>query len=397
MIYSASRLETYRQCPYKFKLTYIDHVSSDLEGIEAFMGSRVHEALEKLYIDLKFCRKVSLVSLLEDYRQNWGKKWHESVRIVREGLTPDDYLALGEKCIEDYYRRYQPFDQARTLGIEHPLKFYLDEEKEYSIKGFIDRVSQPRDKVIWIHDYKTKGFLPTQQDLDDDRQLAYYQMGVSQLWPDTEEIELVWHYLIFDQEIHSRRTVEELACLRDETIKLIDEIESTTDFPTRKSGLCNWCEHQSVCPHFRHLYETEALPKNEYLGEEGVQLAERLVALQSEEAKMKAEISKVKEALCDYAERKAVEAVFTREHKVLIKFYGNTKFPGWKDPGRERLETLVRKAGKWDEVSSLDVFALSKVIQKGEWEENLVAEINKFGTPDRSPWIKAFPRNGRRG
>ncbi len=397
MQYSASRLETYRQCPQKFKFTYIDGIRTDSEGIEAFMGSRVHETLEKLYTDLKFCKTVTLPDLLAYYHDIWEKAWHDDVRIVRDEVTPDNYEAMGEKCIVDYFNRYAPFEQGRTLGIEHRIALNLDEAGRYQLQGFVDRISQPRDKVIWIHDYKAKTYLPTQQDLDEDRQLAYYQMAVQQLWPDTEEIELVWHYLIFDQEIHSRRTPEELEHLKKESIALIQKIESATEFPTVKSGLCNWCEHQPICPQFKHLYETADLPPNEYLGEPGVQLGERLVFLQSEEEKLKKEIAQVKEALVDYSKKKGVETVFTKNHKVLIKFYGNTKFPGRKDPGREPLEQAVRDAGKWDEVSSLDVFTLAKVIEKNGWDKDLIETLKKFGTPDQTPWIKAFPKNQRRG
>jgi len=398
MIYSHSRLECYRQCPFKFKLGYLDKVPSEIEGIEAFMGSRVHESLERLYTDLRFCKPVSLKGLIDDYRQRWDQSWHEAVRIVREGLGPEDYLALGEKCLIDYYHRYHPFNQSRTLGIEHPVKLRLDERGKYLMQGYVDRISQPKDKVIWIHDYKTKGFLPTQPELDQDRQLAYYQMAVAQLWPETEKVELIWHYLIFDQEIHSSRSEEELEALRQETIALIDEIGQTQDFPAKKSGLCTWCEYQAHCPHFKHLHETRALPRNKYLEEEGVHLAERLVALQKKEANLKTEMSQVKEALAAYAKRKGIEVVFTKTHKVLIKVYSNLRFPGKKDPGRIDLEKKVKASGKWEEVSMLDVFALSKALQKGHWDEALTQEISRLGTPDQSPWIKAFPRNEwRRG
>lgn len=397
MIYSPSRLESYRQCPQKFKFTYIDQVASSLEGIEAFMGSRVHEVLQKLYTDLRFLKPVSLDELLAYYRQIWEKEWHEEIQIVRDGLTPDDYLALGEKCLTDYYHRYHPFDQTRTLGVEYPVKFSLDPDGKYVMQGYVDRLSQPRDGTIWIHDYKTKGFFPTQQELDDDRQLAYYQMAVKQLWPDTREVELIWHYLIFDQEIRSRRTGEELEALRQETIGLIQEIETATEFPPRQSGLCNWCEYRAFCPLFRHLYETSALSRNEYLSEEGVALAERLTVLQVEEERTKAEIQKVKEALFAYAQKKGVEVVFTKTHKVRLKVYDNIRFPGRNDPSRPALEKVVKEGGKWEEVSALDVFALSKALQAKSWEAELVAQIKKLGVSDKSPWIKLFPRDERRG
>ncbi|HIE65371.1 MAG TPA: PD-(D/E)XK nuclease family protein [Nitrospiria bacterium] len=392
MIYSPSRLESYRQCPQKFKYTYIDKIPSEIEGVEAFMGSRVHESLEKLYTHLRFCKLLSLEELLEDYRQIWELKWHDEIRIVRAEMVPDDYLALGEKCIIDYYQRYHPFDQSRTLGIEHPVKFSLDDAGQYMIQGFIDRLSQPKDGVIWIHDYKTKGFFPTQKELDEDRQLAFYQLAIKELWPETKKVELIWHYLIFDKEIRSRRSPEELEELRQETIALIQEIEGAALYPPRQSGLCNWCEFQKICPLFRHQYETESLPENEYMGEEGVRLAGRLITLQSEEASVKGEIAKVKEALGDYARRKGVEAVFTKDHKVRIKVYENIKFPGWKDPGRPALDKLIKASGKWEEVSSLDVFALSKAVQSGKWDLEILEKVKEHGNNDPTLWIKVFPK-----
>jgi putative RecB family exonuclease len=54
-VYSHSRLSCYEQCPQKYKLKYLDKVKTEVEqSIEAFLGSRVHETLEKLYQDLRY-------------------------------------------------------------------------------------------------------------------------------------------------------------------------------------------------------------------------------------------------------------------------------------------------------------------------------------------------------
>jgi hypothetical protein len=56
-IYSHSRLSTYETSPLKYSLQYIDKVEIlKREGIELFLGSRVHEAMEKLYKDLRFSK-----------------------------------------------------------------------------------------------------------------------------------------------------------------------------------------------------------------------------------------------------------------------------------------------------------------------------------------------------
>ncbi|MGH9578498.1 MAG: PD-(D/E)XK nuclease family protein, partial [Terriglobales bacterium] len=63
-IYSHSRLSTFEQCPQRYKFQYLDRLTPDFESIEAFLGSRVHDTLEKLYADLKFDKVATLAELL---------------------------------------------------------------------------------------------------------------------------------------------------------------------------------------------------------------------------------------------------------------------------------------------------------------------------------------------
>ena len=54
--FSYSSLETYKKCPAQFKIRYIDTVRKPDESIEAFMGKRIHSALEYLYNEVLECR-----------------------------------------------------------------------------------------------------------------------------------------------------------------------------------------------------------------------------------------------------------------------------------------------------------------------------------------------------
>ena len=51
--YSYSRLNTFKNCPHQYKIIYIDKIKKQDESIEAYMGKRVHETLEWLYLDCK--------------------------------------------------------------------------------------------------------------------------------------------------------------------------------------------------------------------------------------------------------------------------------------------------------------------------------------------------------
>jgi putative RecB family exonuclease len=386
--YSHSQFSTYENCPHQYKLAYIDKIKTETEGIEAFMGSRVHDALEKLYRDLKVTRLNTLEELLNFYHQSWEKNWNEMVQIIRKDFSAEDYRRLGEKCIRDYYKHYFPFDQGRTLGLEENIYFPLEEEKGYWIRGVIDRLTLVDHSILEIHDYKTSGRLPTQGEVDSDRQLAFYQMGVEGRWQDIREVKLIWHYLSFDTEIQSSRTSEKLRELRQETFELIQKIEADRHFIPKEGPLCDWCDYQAFCPKRKHLITVENLPLNEYLSEEGVTLVNQYVELREKkrlfDEEIDVELAKIEEAIYAYAQREELEAIFGSDHVAKIKMEIKEKYPLKGDPSRKILDEVIKKAGKWMEVSDLNPWMLARVIDRAGWPPSLVKKVKEFSTKEES-------------
>jgi len=386
--YSHSHLSTYETSPHQYKLAYIDKIEVETEGIEAFMGSRVHEALEKLYRDLKVIRLNTLEELLNFYRQSWEKNWNGMIQIIRKDYSVEDNCRLGEKCITDYYKRYCPFDQGKTLGLEEHIYFPLEEGKSYWIRGFIDRVALVNGSILEIHDYKTSNSLPTREDVESDRQLAFYQMGVAEKWQGIQEIRLIWHYLTFDTEIHSSRTPDKLHQLRKATLELIQRIETDRRFLPKEGPLCDWCDYQSFCPQRKHLIAVESLPPNEYLNEEGVVLVNRYVEIKERKRllneEIDAELAKIEEALYAYARKEELEAIFGSGHVAKIKFETKEKYPLKGDPNRRALDEMIKKAGKWMEVSDLNPWMLARIMSRGGWPSSLVNKVKEFSTVEES-------------
>ena len=116
--FSNSRLESFENCPLAFKFHYIDGIKTDVDGIEAFMGSRVHDTLEWVYEQVRVSKVPSKEEVQKQYEELWEKHWHWNVRIVREGFTPENYRDTGRKCLEDYYDKYHPFDQKKIVDTE---------------------------------------------------------------------------------------------------------------------------------------------------------------------------------------------------------------------------------------------------------------------------------------
>jgi len=245
-IYSHSRLSSFENCPKQFHFRYVLKTPVETEGIEAFVGKRVHEILERLYLFVGRGMVPPLEKVIQRYRALWNEHYDaERVRVVRSGTPVSFYHRLGERCLQNYYRRHYPFDADETLGLEERV---LIQAGRYRLQGIVDRIVRTRDEVIEIHDYKTGRYVPSQKQLDKDRQLALYQLGIADKYGCDHTYRLVWHYVASSQVRSSSRTPERLDELLEQTISLIDRIESESEFAPRRTRLCDWCEYRDLCP-----------------------------------------------------------------------------------------------------------------------------------------------------
>jgi putative RecB family exonuclease len=388
--YSHSRLSSYEACPLKYRYAYVDRVKLEKmpESIEAFMGKRVHEALEKLYSDRMISRNDTLDELLEYYDGEWCNNWSDDVQIVRSELTPENYHETGRRCIADYYARYAPFNDGRTLKLEEPVYINID---GYKLMGYIDRLTYMGDGRYEIHDYKTSRSLPAQSHLDGDRQLALYQIGVQGMWKDAGRVELVWHYLVHDREMRSSRSPECLESLKTNVIGLIHRIEAAEkeyEFPAVESELCNWCEYRSLCPSCKHADAMERMPLNEFLNDDGVKLVNAYARLYDEKNEFMerhdARMELLKEAILAYANREGVEVIRGSDRKLRVKTELKPKFPAKGDEEREALEMLLKSAGAWDDVSTLDIYALARALKGSKLNEALLNNLRPFVSTEKS-------------
>jgi len=382
-VYSHSRLSCYEQCPQKFKLQYIDKVETEEEqSVEAFLGIRVHETLEKLYRDLQHQKADTLEELLAFFTNEWNANWTEDIIIVNEEYTAENYLNMGRNYLTTYYQRYQPFNQGKTVALEELIRITLDTEGKYKLQGYIDRLTETKDGYYEIHDYKTNSRLPLADYIRSDRQLALYMIGVQNQYPDVKEVKLIWHFLKFDKEIDSTRTDKELSSLKKDTIQLIKTIENDTHFQAHPGYLCDWCEYQSCCPQWSHLHLIKDKPANEYLKDSGVALVNRYAEIKSAQKlanlQWDAELEKLEEALSSFVEKEHIEVVFGSKNKLRVTDSEKYSFPSKNSAEREQLEKVLQKYGRLEEVSQLDTTALCKVLQEKQWEPEVLESLHTF-------------------
>lgn len=394
--YSYSKLQTYGNCPLQYKYRYIDRVPVEVgPSIEAFLGSRVHDALEWLYSQAKDqLIPPSVEELLARYHALWDAAWTEDIRIVRQRTEPEAYRRVGEKCLELYYDRHTPFDEGIVLGLEEPFSIPL--EDGILLVGYLDRLEKRDGDIYEVHDYKTSGRLPTPAEAARDEQAGWYALAVRERFPHAGEIRLVWHYLRFDERLVTARSAEESEALKADIVRRIRAIEAARSFPPQESALCAWCDYFQICPAKGHRRAVEEIPGNAYLGEPGVVLVNRLATLKEElkaftEARSR-EIAQVEEALIHYAREQGFSVVVGTDTEVVIEEAESLALPGAKDPARPELEEAIRRAGLWEGLSDLSLAKLRRALQEGGLPADLRARLAPFAEPERKTAVRLRKR-----
>ena len=366
--YSHSRVSTYENCPYQYKLRYIDKKKPDSPTtIEAFMGSMVHETLEHLYKLKKFKKRIAKASLIKFYRDIWKKNYSDDILIVKaesENLKADNYRKMGEKFISDYYDRMKPFEQMTILGLETMDRMTLPDGNQWHVR--IDKLGCDDKGNYFVCDYKTNARMKNQEEADEDRQLALYSIWVKDKFKDVKSVKLVWHMLAFNKDAVSERTDEQLEKLQQDVMEKIKEIESATEFPTNITGLCNYCGFKSECPSFKHQAELEKIEDVEKFKEDaGVVLVDEFSEVKTELDELKKKQEEFKEKLIEYSKQFGVDVVYGSNKKCSVKEFEKVVLP----EDREEFVKMLKEKGLWEELSMVCYPKLNSQVMKGEIDE----------------------------
>jgi len=130
------------------------------------------------------------------------------------------------------------------------------------------------------------------------------------------------------------------------------------------------------------------LPPNEYLNEEGVVLINQYVEMKERKRlfneEIDIELAKMEEELYAYARREESEAIFGSDHVAKIRIEMKEKYPLKGDPNRKTLDEVIKKAGKWMEVSDLNPWMLARIMGRGGWPPSLVNRVKEFSTVEEN-------------
>jgi len=369
--YSHSRVSTYENCPYQYKLRYIDKVKVDVPTtIECFMGDMVHQTLELLYKNKKFKKRVAKSSLLKFYNAIWKKNFSEDILIVKDGLTSENYRKMGMKYISDYYDRMRPFEQMTILGLETQDRMTLPDGNQWHIR--IDKLGCDSEGNYFVCDYKTNSRMKDQEEADSDRQLALYSVWVKDKFKDAKSVKLIWHMLAFNKDAVSERTDEQLQKLQEEVCEIIKEIENAKEFPRNQTALCDYCVYKEMCPSFKHEAELNKIEDVEKFKEdEGVKLVDEFSEVKTKLSELKKAEDEFKEKLIAYAKQFEIDVVYGSNKKCSVKEFDKIVMP----EDREKFIELIKKKGLWDDLSMVCYPKLNSKVIKNDVDEDVKSAV----------------------
>jgi putative RecB family exonuclease len=287
----------------------------------------------------------------------------------------------------DYYEEHKPFDQTKIVKTEESVFFNLKHNSdEYRFTGVIDRLDwNDKEKIFEIHDYKTSASLMTQEEAGKDFQLPLYQLALLSMWPEAEKAKLIWHYLLFNKQIESSRTKEQLMEIQSIAVDKIKAIEACKEFPPKKSALCDWCDFQQVCPLWKHQKKVEKLDENKYRKDPGVKLVTSYSKLEEEKKQLKAKIAeieqeqaKIAEAAIEFAEKEDSWVIDGPDKQLVVTVKEELGAPSRKDDTEkwEGLRNILIESDRYIDVSTVNSSMLNKMLKS--WPQEFIDKIIGF-------------------
>ena len=150
-----------------------------------------------------------------------------------------------------YYQNCFSVEKEATIGVEKKFMYPLNARNKQWIIGFVDRLSQPEEEKIIIHDYKTGSKKLSEKTLATDFQATLYGAMVAHAYAPLKEIELHWHYLSHQKTVKAHIDPENVRNSVQKAQRIAYHIETHKQvglFPTQEGWHCGRCEFISVCP-----------------------------------------------------------------------------------------------------------------------------------------------------
>ncbi len=353
---SYSALDTFRQCPLKYKFRHIDKIKTP-KSKEAIFGSKLHKALQ--YFHSQQPAPPTLDELLNYLKDIWES---ESFNDEQEDLV---YFSEAVNILKNYYNQYYLKNKGKFTVIDTEVNFTVTLKNpsqtksipsQCVLRGIIDRIDKTKHGIEII-DYKTAKRLPSQQTADNSLQLSLYCLGLINRWPKLterglENIKLTFYYLKHQEAISTTRNKQQLKEVEQEIWERLAEIKNK-EFKPRPSVLCDWCGYKNICPMWKHKFEKEETTDDKKIEE----ITKEFFELKEQNKKNRNRIGELKELINQYLDKKNIERIFSDFGYITRSSQARFKYED------RKIKKILEPIGRWEEVLTVDDKKLKNILK----------------------------------
>lgn len=363
---SYSAIETYLQCPQRYKFQEIDRIRVP-KSREAIFGTLVHNTLRFMF------RQDPLFPTLEEmvsyFREHWPSRdvFEQESRHdpLKRGWTEEEekaYFEEGVRVLKAFYERNAPWNFT-VVDLESRFEVLMQDAKtgeNHVLAGVIDRIDKLPSGTYEIIDYKTAKRMPSQAALDKNLQLSLYSLGLQKRWPHlaTEQIKTSLYFLKHSEKLTAQITSDVVEKTKNHVLETIvdiqERIRSGKEFEPMPSALCDWCGYRPMCPAWKHLYKNQ---------ETGIKNQEEIDAAIKEYFDLKKKVgqnegrlAELQGAIKAYMENQGLTRVFGEDGVISKKLQQRYSYD------YEKIKAILSPLGKWEEVLKVDESRLKRIM-----------------------------------
>ncbi|MBU4284670.1 PD-(D/E)XK nuclease family protein [Patescibacteria group bacterium] len=308
---SYSALDTFKQCPLKYKFQAIDRIKAP-KTKEAVFGDRIHKTLQflhsKEFSPASPAGGPTLDEMLNYFKEIWNSD------VFQDEQEDMIYFSEAIKILKHYYEHYLLIkDKLTVLGTETRFEVLLENPQSKNEKcllaGIVDRIDKTKTGIE-IVDYKTTKKLPSQEDVNNSMQMSLYCLGIINRWPQfaksgIENIKLTFYYLKHQESISTFRTKQQLDHIQTQIWNQLKQIE-TSKFEPMPSALCDWCGYKKICPMWKHLYKEQITIDDE----QAKKVVDEYFSLKGQNSQNTKKLKELQGVIEIYLNREKIERVF---------------------------------------------------------------------------------------
>jgi RecB family exonuclease len=232
---SASAIQTYAECPLKFKYAYYARIPTGAQAALTF-GSLMHQSVRH-YFRLRQEGVPALEAIQEFYLRSWKDQGFEDT------YQEQTYKKAGLDQLREFVERHNASALA-VEGVALEQRFTLELD-DVVLEGRIDQINPLAGSAVELIDYKT-GRPRSQKDADKSLQLSIYALAARRQLR-LDPVRLTFYNLTNNQPVSTVRSAKSL----DQAVAEIREVAArirSLRFAPQPGFACKYCDFIPICP-----------------------------------------------------------------------------------------------------------------------------------------------------